>query len=132
MIEAAIAKLRDAPAVAAIADGRVFPGALPQGQAVPAVVVNEISGAPVYTDDGESALNRSRLQVDAWAATYTDAKLLARTVKAELSGFFGTVGSTTFRFATIDDERDDREGGSNATAYRYRTSVDFIVWHSPT
>jgi len=132
MIENVIAKLKGAPDIAAIADGRVYPGRLPQNAPVPAVIVTQISGPPVYTDDGESLLTRSRVQVDAWAATYTDAKLLAREVKATLSGFFGTVGNTLFRFVLIDDERDDDEGGTNATAYRFRTSVDFIVWHSPT
>jgi hypothetical protein len=132
MIEAAIAKLKTTPAIAAVVDVRVYPGRLPQNAPVPAVIVNEISGAPVYSSDGASPLNRSRLQVDAWASTYTDAKLLAREVKAALSGFVGTVGSTLFRFALIEDERDDDEGGANATAYRFRTSVDFTVWHSPT
>lgn len=128
MEEALIARLlADAP-VAAIAGTRVYPGARPQGSALPAIVVNTISGAPVYDDQGEAGLFSARVQVDAWATTYTAAKLLARAVKNCLSGFVGDQGAIAFRNVLVEVERDLRETGSNESQYEFRTGIDFIVW----
>lgn len=129
MIEALIALLLSDPAIAALVATRIYPGARPQGSSLAALVLNKISGAPVYTDDGESALTSMRVQIDAWGATYTEAELLARGVKARLSGFVGIQGAIDFRNTLIDAERDLRETGSNEPAYEFRTSVDFIVWY---
>ena len=127
MEEALIARLRADAGVAAIADMRVFPGARPQNSALPAIVVNRISGGPLYADDGEVGLEQGRIQVDCWAETYTGAKLLARAVTASLSAFDGTVGATTFEFIELENERDLREGGSNSADYPFRTALDFVV-----
>jgi hypothetical protein len=95
---------------------------------MPSIVINRISGAPVYTDQGESGLSEARLQVDCWGETYTSAKTVARAVIASLSAFVGTVGSTEFQNILLDAERDFREGGSNAAEYLFRTNLDFIIW----
>lgn len=131
MEEALIAILLASPAVRAIADARIFPGMVPQGEVMPAVVVNVISGARQYADDGEVGLADVRIQIDAWALTFTDAKRLGRAVTAALSGFDGQVNDVEFQSVTQEDERDLQEGGSNAAEYRFRNSRDFIVWHRP-
>jgi hypothetical protein len=128
--EALIARLLETSGVSALVANRVWPGVVPQGSPLPAVVVNLISGAPEYTDDGETDISSARVQVDAWALTFDAAKAVSRATKAALSGFAGTQDAVTFHFVMIDTERDDREPGSNAAQYRFRTSVDFIVWHS--
>ena len=91
-------------------------------------MLHRISGAPLYADDGEAGLEQARIQIDCLADTYAGAKLVARGVKAALSGFEGTVGATTFQFIELDTERDLREGGGNAADYPFRTSLDFLVW----
>lgn len=128
MEESVIARLLADAAVAALASVHVYPGARPQGSPLPALVVNKISGAPVYDDQGEAGLFSARVQVDSWGDTYTAAKQLARAVKTCLSGFVGTQGATSFRNVLVDAERDLRETGSNEAQYEFRTSVDFIVW----
>lgn len=128
MEEALIARLLADGGVAAIAATRVYPGARPQGSALPALVLNLISGAPVYDDQGEAGLFSARVQIDSWGATYTAAKLLARAVKNCLSGFVGTQGAIAFRNVLVEVERDLRETGSNEAQYEFRTSIDFIVW----
>jgi hypothetical protein len=106
---------------------RVFPGSRPQGSALPAAVLNRISGGPLYADDGEVGLEQARIQIDCWAETYTAAKRLARAVTACLSAFEGTVGTTAFEFIELENERDLREGGSDSASYPFRTALDFIV-----
>jgi hypothetical protein len=124
-----ITAILSAPAIVALVADRVTPGKMTQGAPRPAIVVNKISGAPEYADDGEIGIEASRVQVDCWGDTYTDAKLLSRLVRAEFSAFCGVVGSTDFRFVMLDDERDLAEGGTNAAKYPTRVSLDFIAWH---
>jgi hypothetical protein len=127
MEEAIIARLLADSGVAAIASTRVFPGARPQASALPAIVLNRVSGGPLYADDGEVGLEQGRIQIDCWADTYSGAKLLARAVTACLSAFDGTVDTKTFEFIELENERDLREGGGDAAAYPFRTSLDFVV-----
>ena len=126
MEEAIIARLLADAGVAAIVGTRVFPGMRPQGSALPAAVLNRISGGPLYADDGEVGLEQARIQIDCWADTYTAAKKLARAVTACLSAFDGTVGTTTFEFIELDIERDLQEGGGDAASYPFRTALDFL------
>ena len=128
MEEALIVRLLADSGVAALVSNRVFPGSRPQAAALPAVVLQRISGAPGYADDGEIGLDHTRIQVDCWAETYAGAKLLARAVTACLSGFEGTVGATVFQFIELDAERDLREGGTDAADYPFRTALDFLIW----
>lgn len=128
MEEAIIARLLASEEVAGVAATRVYPGSRPQGSPLPAAVLTLIDGAPLYADDGEVGLTEARIQIDCWAESYSGAKLLARAVKQRLSAFTGPSGGVHFATILIDAERDLREAGSNAAAYLYRTTIDFIVW----
>lgn len=128
MEENLISLLLSDSGLSALVSSRIHPGSLPQGATLPAIVMNRISGAPQYSDEGETGLNEARVQLDCWADTYSQAKLVARAVIARLSAFSGTVGTTEFANIMLDDERDLREGGGNAAEYPFRTSLDFSVW----
>jgi hypothetical protein len=128
MEEAIILKLLQTSGVAAKVGTRIYPGARPQASALPAIAINRISGAPLYADDGETGLAESRLQIDCWAGTYSEAKLTARAVIDSLSAFVGTVGGVTFPTIMLDAERDLLEPGLNAAEYLFHTSLDFIIW----
>jgi hypothetical protein len=125
--EAVIQRLLADTGVIALVGTRVFPGSVPQGEALPAIVFNKISGAPIYADEGEVGLDEARIQIDCWAETYSAAKGLSRAVRASLSAFFGTSEGVESLYLSLDVERDLREGGSNANEYRFRTSMDFIA-----
>lgn len=114
--------------VTALVASRVYCGSRPQGGTVPDIVINRISGAPIYTDDGESGLTNARIQIDCYGATYAAAKGVARAVQVSLSDFLGTSGGTIFERITLDSERDFREGGSNTSEYLFSTQMDFIIW----
>jgi hypothetical protein len=129
MEQAIIARLLADSGVATIAGTRVFPGSRPQASALPAVVFNVVSGAPVYTDDGEAGIAENRVQIDCWGETYTAAKQLAGAVKESLSAFVGEVAGVTFQNVLLITERDRRESGSNAPEYLFRTMLEFTVWH---
>ena len=130
MAEAAIIqRLLADGAVSALVSDRIEPGRRNQGTAFPAIVVNWVDGAPVYTDDGETNLQQSRIEIDCWADTYSGAKDLAAAVKASLSAFQGVSSGVTFQNVLLDAERDLSEGGGGAVDYPFRVNLDFIFWY---
>ena len=96
MEEALIAKLLATTAITTLVSNRIFVGARPQASTLPAIVVNRVSGAPLYSDDGEDGLEESRFQIDCWGSTYSSAKGLARAVRGALSAFQGTQSPVKF------------------------------------
>jgi hypothetical protein len=122
------ARLLDIAGVTALVGQRVYCGSRPQAGALPDIVINRISGAPIYTDDGESGLASARIGIDCWGPTYGSAKLSARAVIAALSAFVGEQSGVVFQNTLLDAGRDFREGGGNAPEYLFRTNLDFIVW----
>jgi hypothetical protein len=124
---AIVSKLRATSGVTDITGLRIWPARRVQARDLPAITVQRVSGAPVYTNDGESGLAEARIQIDSWGATYTEAKNAARAVQTALSAFTGTVDSVAFRFSYLDTERDDQEGGGDEPEYLFRTSMDFMV-----
>ena len=67
MDEALITILLADPGVAELSAARVYAGGRPPRLALPAVVLQRISGGPVYADDGEVGLEKARIQTDCWA-----------------------------------------------------------------
>jgi hypothetical protein len=127
MIEQSIIeRLLATSAVTAIVGTRIHPGSVPQGGALPALVLNKISGKPLYADDGEVGLDSGRFQLDSWATTYTGAKELNAAVRSALSAWFDDDSSL---YSELDVERDLREGGSNASEYLFRVSADYLILH---
>ena len=129
MEEFLIAFLLANEAVAGQVDTRVWWEARPQGTALPAIVLHRIDGSRDYCMSGPSRLVSSRVQVDCWGATYGDAKRTARTVVQALSSLKTTYGEIQIQAAFADSERDYSEE-AGASARVFRTSLDFIIWHT--
>jgi hypothetical protein len=120
--------LADAP-LTALVGNRIFPESMPQGVAMPALVVATVSGAPLYADDGEVGLTQTRMQMACYANTYSAAKAVATAVKSRVSGIRDvTQGSTTFIYVMVDNELDLREAGESEAEYRFQTVLDVLVW----
>lgn len=110
-------------AVAASVGSRVFWVSRQQGSALPALVLNVISGAEGRTMQGPDSVWTGRVQVDCYGASVTDAKVLARAAVAALNGY----RQDRFRGVFHEATRDGREGGSNEADRPFRVSVDFMV-----
>jgi hypothetical protein len=97
---------------------RVTWGARPQGVGKPDIALLLVSGVPDYHMQGESGLDASLVQVD----IRSDASLKAAgdirdAVRAVLSGYSGTVGSTTFYgifLRSVRQRVEQAEGGGMA------------------
>ena len=124
MEEALRALLTSSAAVTAIAPAaRINWGTHPQGAPLPALVLNVISDAEGLTMQGPDGLSEGRMQADAYAMTYGEAKQLSRAVRAVLHGHSGGGFDLVQHVAT----RDSREGGSNEAERPFRVSLDFTT-----
>lgn len=116
------AALKADPAVMAIANFADW-GAAPRGAARPGLVLHVVGGRDDYALEGATGHASARIQVDAWADSYSDAKRLSRAVRALLSGFSGG----RIQGAFLAGVREDREGGTNEADRPFRCSLDFTV-----
>ena len=106
---------------------RVTWGARPQGVGKPDIALLLVSGVPDYHMQGESGLDASLVQMD----IRSDASLKAAgdirdAVRAVLSGYSGTVGSTTFYgifLRSVRQRVEQAEGGGMA----YLIQMDWDV-----
>lgn len=109
----------DSP-VSTLVSTRIYPLVLPQDVVLPAITYTRISGGQVSSLDGYSGLENPRIQVDAWAASYSGVKDLAAKIVTAMNG------SATFS-ATILSDTDFFEDETKI----YRVSLDFSAWHTP-
>lgn len=122
-----IARLLADSGVDAVVGDRIYPGSAPQGATSPLIVVNTISLAPGYADDGEIGLDNVRLQIDCYAPNYTGSYNASQAVRAALSAAF----TTEMLYPELDVVRDLRDTGTNETEYAFRRSMDFNILARP-
>ncbi len=107
----------------------------PQGRPYPSIVLWDISDIEQMNLAAPSGWTRSRVQIDAWGATFNQvrdiAQILApRGVKAGLNGLRATFGGYRFRIFVIDRDAstDEDKAVSSGVVHRFRLDLD--VWHS--
>lgn len=113
------------------AGARIYPNALPQGVALPAIRYVLVSDPPEHTHSGESQLKHPKYQLDCVAdgdEGYKDANMLAEQVIALVNGYVGAMGAFTCHAGFRDDRRDnfDPETG------RHTAQVDVTIWNNLT
>jgi Protein of unknown function (DUF3168) len=85
--ELIVAQLESTPDVAELVGDRIYPGVIPIGVRLPALVYQRIGSAPLAGLQGPPMLENPTIQINAWADTYTTAKLVARAVRVALRPF---------------------------------------------
>ncbi len=118
--------LADADVVSQVA-ARVNFGAHPQGDPLPAIVLNTISDREHMSMNSATGLSQGRVQVDCYAHSYGEAKRISRAAKAVLHGYRGG----GFFLIRHDASRDGRSGGANEVDRPYRSSLDFLTSWRP-
>ena len=63
---------------------RIYPEVCPQQTDLPVIVYARVSSNPEYSLDGYSSLENSRIQIDTFAETYKEAKVVAGRVKVAM------------------------------------------------
>lgn len=105
---------------------RVAWNVLPQGQALPAIRLQQISGAVEEHYEGPFEAQSARVQMDCDALTFAEADALANTAWSAIKMPF-TQGNTVFPRIFNESRRDTHEEGQAALIHRI--SIDLIVWH---
>src|SRR5688572_1798557 len=79
-------------------DARVYPGFLPQGVTLPAIVLVTVSDVPSHDMDGANTWTVARVEVACYAASAPGADALVEAVRMVSDGKSGTTmgGSTVF------------------------------------
>lgn len=107
---------------------RISPIKRAHGEALPALVYQQIAGPRVRSHSGDSGLVHPTIQFTAWGKTYAQAKTLAKQLIAALESYHGTTGSTIFEASFVELEQD----GVAPDANDFFVTVDVIIWHGGT
>jgi hypothetical protein len=119
-------------ALVALVGPRITWDERPQGDALPAVVLQWIDGAPEYSDEGFAGLTAARLQIDCWATHgagnngSTLAKEVARLVVAALPVSI-TVSGVEFQGIFPEAIRDFPPEMAAAQIPVFRRSIDYLI-----
>lgn len=92
--------------VGASGNARVFPGFLPQGTTLPAVVLNIISDVPDHDTQGANGWTVARLQVDCYGLTPDAADAVSEQIRLACDGYTGLMGATEVAWC-FHEEGDD-------------------------
>lgn len=115
-----------------VASGRRWWGRAPEGTS-PAdgayLVLNRISGIRDYTMAGGSGYVESRVQIDAYAEEWPDARAASAAVITALSAHRGTTAGTRIMGIFVDSERDLDASDAGGVSHLFRRSIDLIVHH---
>jgi hypothetical protein len=118
--------LMSAPAVAALAETRLYPLMIPQDQDLPALAYQLISAPGIYSHEtGDIGLIRARMQITGQAATYDTLYSLLAAVRAAVTGYKGTVGDTDFHAIFVDNQRTEWA----ETFLRPTGRLDLVLWY---
>ena len=108
---------------------RIYPSIVPQGAAIPAITYQQISGFRDNVMTGPTGLVESRFQINCWAETYRETRILSNAVENILDGFVGTVEKVTIQAIFCVDEGDMPQISPGANVLkRHGKRLDFIVW----
>lgn len=135
MIELAVRKLLvSAPAVSGLTASRIYYQVASQPATTPYLVLQKISRTDLgrTISGGSSNLIQPRIQIDAYATTYTVAKALERAVRLTLDGYRGSVAldgspTETVRIASCSFDNATDYFEDTVDPKLHRVSMDFLI-----
>lgn len=129
--------LTDHASIAAIVAGRVYPDAIEQGAAMPAIVYWKVSTDHEHTVQGLAGAAATRIEIECYADTRTASHALAKAVKDALMPedeshpIRGLVNGTTFLDVMLDQGQRayDLPPTEGNDEHRYVITQDFVFTH---
>lgn len=115
-------------AVAEIIDTRAYFKMLPQNPTYPALTLEQISGDPLNCVNEIPALSWTRIRINAWGETYSEADELAIAVETALNGQTFTLTGVTIGSIVADGMRDFYEPNVDA----YYLTQDYKIFYKET
>lgn len=131
--EGLVAYLTGVPGIAAQVGSRIYPAPAPEDVTYPLIVYQRISTVRVRSLNGPAQLAKARVQINAHAATYSAAKLLADEIRNALDCFQGTMGTVNVSGCFLQDDGDLPDISPDLLANRvYGVRMDFLVGYQET
>jgi hypothetical protein len=105
----------------------IFPGMIPKGSSLPAIVYTYIHNQSLMTLDGPDPYHEARLQFSCYAKKYNDARSLARTLAQILEDFTGMLieGTVVFNMQAVTDMDAFQEA-----PFLFSTPIDVLIQYS--
>lgn len=116
-------KLTNTAAVSAIIGTKCYPNVAPQKAVVPFVVLTIVGNVPYDTKSGPSEVDAFTVQVDSYAATYSEVQDLDRKIRTAIDKVTGTWDGVTIDGVRYETSRDDFENDPQ----EHRRSSDYRV-----
>lgn len=117
-------RLVDYSGMSALVGTRIYPVAIPQNAALPAVCFQRITSVPEHAFGSDAGVRRTRVQVTIVA------EQLAKTGQAVDVAAKVILALSRYRGGTIQDSLLDNEQHDFESEPRfYRILLDFIIWH---
>lgn len=119
--------LKDDATVAGLVGTRIYSMYVPEGEALPAIVFQQVSGIPNYSCDGAVGQRESRYQITAWGVTPVQARSLATAIDAVFSAYGGTVASITIQGSFVRSIYDVPDLHTSEFMDRFGKAVDIAI-----
>ncbi len=113
-------------ALSALVGTRIAWNAVPQGEADPNIALFQVVSGAGYTTHGADDLQRTVVQANIRALTYTSALAVRDALRARVSGYRGRVGATQFGGIFIRAERHRSEKPNDILFHQIQ--VDIEIW----
>jgi hypothetical protein len=114
--------LKNDSGVAALVADRIYVAIAPQEAIMPAIIFHIISTVPENGLSGFLGLDKVRVQVDAWAKTYKEARNI------QIAARLAIAASTVFKAICIES----REQQYEPQTKHYAISSDWYIWDRHT
>jgi len=124
-------KLLASAGVTSLVGTRITLKTAPTNYGYPRITLNLINTNTDHHLGGASGLANSRVQVDCWSKTSTQATALGAAVRSALDTYSGTSDGLVIDSCIIEDESDEYEAPTDGSQRgTHRTRIDFSVWHA--
>lgn len=121
------ALLSQEAAISGLVGSHIYPLRAPEDIVAPFIVYQKISGIRWRSLGGPSGMAQTRIQIDAYAASYAGAKTLAESIRIALDGYRGTVLGVRIGAVTLENDQDLLE--EDIDPVLHRVTMDFMVTH---
>jgi len=122
--------LKTTTGITSLTSNRIYPLVAPQGVVKPYITYQQISNVPEHAMGTDPKIRSARIQVSAWATSYSGVLAVSTQIKTALRDKQGILGSSIFNVQRIfyDDENDFVDVDPESKKITYYRAQDFIVW----
>lgn len=109
-----------------IVEDRIYPSNLPDNPTLPALTYFNVGTFPLGQHGSPASLEKTRIQIDAYADTSRNAKLLIDTVRKAIESYRGTIGGLRIDTILVLDHA---MGDYADITEDYRRTTEVEIWH---